>query len=132
MAYMSQEQKKIIAAKLKDVVPKGWKYSLRVCNHSTLYLTIRSAPVDILADLRDKKNIYGDPMMYNEHTEVNRHGLSSYNCPWSDKYREIFQKIYDVMNDGNHDNSDIMTDFFDVGYYAYIQIGTWDKPFKVA
>jgi hypothetical protein len=33
------------------------------------------------------------------------------------------------MNMGNHDNSDIMTDYFDVGWYVDVNIGLWNKPY---
>ena len=48
MAYMSQEHKKEIAQILKTVMPKNWKYSLRVVNHMKLCLTIKSADVDLI------------------------------------------------------------------------------------
>jgi len=35
------------------------------------------------------------------------------------------------MNEGNHDNSDIMTDYFDVGWYISVRLGKWDKPYVV-
>jgi hypothetical protein len=30
-----------------------------------------------------------------------------------------------------YDNSDIMTDYFDVAYYNNINIGKWDKPYEL-
>ena len=48
MAYMNQEKKAKIAAALKTVVPKGWKYSLAVRNHSSIVMNIKSAPVDLV------------------------------------------------------------------------------------
>jgi hypothetical protein len=35
------------------------------------------------------------------------------------------------MNDGNHDNSDIQSDYFDVGWYISINVGRWDKPYEL-
>jgi len=34
-----------------------------------------------------------------------------------------------AMSTGNHDNSDIMTDYFDVGWYSNINIGQYHKPY---
>jgi hypothetical protein len=34
-----------------------------------------------------------------------------------------------AMNDGNHDRSDIQTDYFDVGWYVDVNIGRWNKPY---
>jgi hypothetical protein len=35
------------------------------------------------------------------------------------------------MDIGNHDRSDIQTDYFDVGWYKSVNIGTWNKPYEV-
>lgn len=54
MAYMNQEKKAAIAAELKKVMPPDWKYSLRVQNHSTLVCCIKSAPIDLLAEMQER------------------------------------------------------------------------------
>jgi hypothetical protein len=35
------------------------------------------------------------------------------------------------MNTGNWDESDIQTDYFNVGWYVDVKIGSWQKPYKV-
>ena len=61
MAYMSQENKKSIAVNLKTVIPASWKWSLSVRHHSTLVLTIASAPIDLIAEawknVEDRKRL---------------------------------------------------------------------------
>ena len=42
---------------------------------------------------------------------------------------DILEEIMTIINDGNHDNSDIMTDYFDVGWYWDINVGDWDKTY---
>jgi hypothetical protein len=113
MAYMFPERKAILAAELKKVMPKDWKYSLSVRHHSGIVCTIQSAPVDLVAENggRDDVNVY----WYKEHIK----GESL----------EVIEKIVAALNVGNHDNSDPMTDYFDVGWYVYLQFGKWDKPF---
>jgi hypothetical protein len=32
---------------------------------------------------------------------------------------------------GNHDRSDSMTDYFDVGWYISINVGKWNKPYEM-
>jgi len=32
---------------------------------------------------------------------------------------------------GNHNNTDLMSDYFDVGWYISINVGKWDKPYEV-
>ena len=31
----------------------------------------------------------------------------------------------------NHNNSDVQTDYFDVGWYIEINVGDWEKPYKL-
>lgn len=45
MAYITQEAKKVIAAKLKTIVPNTWKYSLSIDGHSTIAMRVKSSPV---------------------------------------------------------------------------------------
>ena len=122
MAYMSQDHKARIAAELKKVVPKGWKYTLAGRHHSTIVMTIASAPVDLIAaqkriDDHDRKRKY---VQVNErHPEHNFDGA----------LLEIFEKILAALNLDNHDRSDLMTDYFDVGHYVDLNIGRWNKPF---
>jgi hypothetical protein len=54
MAYMNQEKKAVIAAALKAVMPADWKYGLTVQNGMTIVLTIKSAPVDLIAMINAK------------------------------------------------------------------------------
>jgi hypothetical protein len=32
---------------------------------------------------------------------------------------------------GNHDRSDIQSDYFDVGWYVDVNIGSWNRPYEV-
>ena len=125
MAYISQAEKKVIAANLKNVVPKSWKYSVGVDHNSTLVLNLRSAPVDFFGIL--SANGKCDP----DRTYM------SLNHYWMDDHLKgapadvlaTMHAIMDVMNHGNHDNSDSMTDYFDVGWYVDFNIGKWDRPY---
>lgn len=123
MAYMSQEKKKEIHGKLKGVIPKGWKWSLAVRNHSTLCLTIRSAPINLIEEAVGEKGGLS--------LDINHYHLERLYFKNNKSLLELFKKIKATMNDGNFDNSDIMTDYFHVGWYVDIKIGSWDKPFIV-
>lgn len=123
MAYMNQQRKAIIAAALKKVIPAGWKYSLAVKHRSTIVLTISEAPVDLLAEVR---GMVGD----NLPASRGNWGFNPYYLHNQlDASLKLFESIKGAMNVGNHDRSDIQTDYFDVGWYITIQIGKWDKPF---
>lgn len=135
MAYMGQDRKKGIAEELKMVLKgSGLKYTLSVRNHSTLCMKIKSGPVDFIQNYLDmnqknwghvpdklvkEKPTYLDvnPYWYHEH--------------FSGVAKDLLEKILKVMNKGNHDNSDIQTDYFDVGWYVDVNVGEWDKPYQL-
>lgn len=123
MAYMNQELKKQFVKSLSMVVPKDWKYTLRVRNSSTLVFILRQAPVDILQDLKNHNFLLGENAM---HVMLSRSSAIHYLSPGNAK---VFDLIFDALNQGNHDNSDAMTDYFDVGWYVNVTVGEWDNPF---
>lgn len=125
MAYMDQAKKAKIAEALRAVMPASFKYSLSVRNHSTLCLTIRSAPVDILGAIAySEKVTHFGINVYHVERQFKPYGLGM-------ECAALFGRIRDAMNTGNHDRSDVMTDYFDVGHYIEINIGAWNKPFEV-
>lgn len=128
MAYIDQARKTTIHAALKAIIPAGWKWSLAINHHSTLVLTIQAAPVDLIGDIAAPRETR-DPscdMTYVEHWAVNTHYLDR---SFNGERLDLFKRIDDAMNMGNHDNSDLMADYFDVGWYTKITIGRWNKPF---
>lgn len=126
MAYVDQSKKAKIAAALKPVMPKGWKYSLAVRHHSTIVLTITAAPFDLIGSLANSPA--RDPSTIT-HADLNTHYIRE---QFEDEcVADVFEAIKGALDTDNHDRSDIMTDYFDVGHYVDIKIGRWDKPFAV-
>lgn len=125
MAYMDQERKAKLAANLKQVVPAGWKYSLAVRNHSTIVMNISAAPVNLIAAFKPSE--YFNPKTAT-HADVNPYHYEKHFA--DETVSEVFSKIFTALNDGNHDRSDIQTDYFDVGWYVDVNIGRWNKPFQ--
>lgn len=122
MAYMDQEMKAQIAAELKKVMPKGWKYSLGVDDHSTIVLNIASAPVDLLKLAKEAgySSVCG--------VQVNPHYMQEHFK--NAEVGELFGKIKKVLYGcGYYDNSDSQVDYFDTAYYVNVNIGKWNKPF---
>jgi hypothetical protein len=130
MAYMSQDKKAVIQTKLKPILTKyGIKGTLSVRHHSTLVLTIKSGKIDFVTNANqvncDKPNfrpvtsgnIDVNTYWYHEHFD----GIA----------KACLGDIIDAMNSGNHDNSDVQTDYFDVGWYIDVDIGSWNKPYTV-
>lgn len=120
MAYMNQAKKKEIAALLKTFMPKSWKYSLSVDNHSSIVMTIKSAPVDLIA-LNLKKS------------ESTQDCLSINTFYAKDAYEgevgQLIVKIVEALNLNNFDNSDSMSDYFHCGHYVNLNVGRWNQPF---
>jgi len=115
IAYMNQEMKAEIRAELKKVLPKSWKWSLGVKHYSTIVLTISKADVNLLKD----DATYAD---------INTFHLGHH---FSGEVLAVFEKIVKALNLNNHDNSDVMTDYFDVGHYVNLNIGKYNKPFEI-
>jgi hypothetical protein len=135
MAYMSQEKKAQLAPGIKAVLKKfGMKGSISVNNHSTLVCNVSEGPLDIIGNMYEiamKKpdTFYArDKAPKPNHIQVNPYWISE---NYSGKVLQFVQALKDAMDIGNHDRSDIQTDYFDVGWYIDINIGKWDKPFQL-
>lgn len=114
MAYFSKEMKAAIAPKIASLLKEyGMKGSLAIENYSTVVLNLRSGPID-----------FG-----REYTQVNVYHVDRF---YSGKAKEFLLKAVEILNTGNYDNSDIMSDYHDVGHYISINVGRWDKPYVVS
>lgn len=121
MAYMNKEKKAKIVEAVKAVLPKGWKATFAIRHYSTIVCTIRSAPLDL-------KNAF-----HRARDDWDFLTINTYHAEKQCKNKDIadkLEKIIAALNLDNYDNSDIMTDYFDVGHYVDLQFGSWDKPFK--
>jgi hypothetical protein len=114
MAYVSQELKKSLAPKIKGILKQyGLKGTLAVSNHMTLVLNIKSGDIDFASQA--------------PYAAVNTYYIDKH---WSGIAADALNALNLAMNAGNHNNSDIQTDYFDVGWYVDINIGRWDKPYQ--
>lgn len=126
MAYVSQDRKAALAPAIKAVCKKyGIKATLSVYHHSTLCLNISSGKIDFFKHLAPSPYRRGDEGS----VQVNVYHVESH---WMDgEAKDFLKEVLVAMNAGNHDNSDIMTDYFDVGWYCEINVGKWNKPYVV-
>lgn len=109
MAYMNKEMAAEIRNELKAKFPK-FKFSVRVEDHMAIRVAIKSAPIRFVdGDYATLSHMSLDKM----------------------QHAETYKKISDIVNKNNYDNSDIMSDYHDVGYYVRITQGDWnnEKPF---
>ncbi len=134
MAYMSQERKAKLAPAIKAVCKKyGIKASVAVRNSSTLVLNLKGGKIDFIGNSNEVcSNSY---YQMQNGFRPNTSGYCTVNPYWykdhySGKALAFLSEILPVMNDGNHDRSDIITDYFDVGWYIDINIGRWNAPYK--
>ena len=134
MAYMNQERKAERAPAIKAILKKyNVKGSLAVRNHMTLVLNIKSGSVDFIGNFNKtvssdfylsargftpaEKSLDVNPYHYQDH--------------FSGDAKAFMQEVFAVMNGGNHDRSDIQSDYFDVGWYVDVNVGQWNKPYTV-
>jgi hypothetical protein len=122
MAYMSQERKKELAPKIKEILKGyGLKGSLSVRHHSTLVLNISQGGIDFIAEHINGAEITNGYIQVNPFYKNHFNGIA----------QKAIGRLIDAMNIGNHDNSNSQIDYFDVGWYIDINIGSWDKPYKL-
>lgn len=136
MAYMGQDKKKQIVANLKVALKgTGLKYSVGVHNHSTLVLNIKSGPFDFLQNYIDvvgqSPRALAMPHMFEKPTTYLDVNPYWYHEQFSGKCLDVLKKIMTIMNEGNHNRSDIMSDYHDVGWYVDVNVGKWDKPYQL-
>ena len=136
MAYMNQERKQKIAQALKPVLAKyKVKGTLSVRNHMAICLTLKSGPIDFIAN---SNRVCG-----NNHYQVSRGfrvndtGYDQVNPYWfQDHYdgvaKAFLADAFKALKAADYyDRSDAMTDYFDTAYYFDINIGKWNKPYIV-
>jgi hypothetical protein len=111
MAYISTESIAKIRNEIKQRFPAkdGWKISIKKEHYSGVRITILQGPVNFLPE--ESKKI-----------------KSSF---FPDKSSHPYlQQIYNIANSGNHDNSDAMSDYFDVGWYIWLNIGEYGNEYQ--
>ena len=133
MAYMSQEKKAKLAPAIKAICKRyGIKASLAVRNHSTLVLNIKQGRIDFIGNFnniaQNRNTALGPARLAENSIDVNPYWYQEH---FDGRALKFLQEIMPVMNTGNHDNSDIQSDYFDVGWYVDVNIGRWDRPYAL-
>ena len=134
MAYMDQERKARIAVKIKEILKKhGVKGSLST-DRSSISLNLRQGGIDFIANLNETcgADYYqvarGFTAVQDKYHQVNPY---HYEKHFSGQALAFLTEALAALNEGNHNRSDIQSDYFDVGWYVYLNIGKWDKPYVV-
>jgi hypothetical protein len=137
MAYFNQQMKAEKAPKIKAIFKKyGVKGSISVSNHSTLIVTISSGSIDFIGNFNCVAGRTAEWKWKHSGRDFRpvTDGNIQVNHYWMDEHFDgialaCLEELNSVMNEGNYDNSDVQTDYFDVGFYTDINIGKWNKPY---
>lgn len=115
-AYFNQDRKKEKAPKIKKVFQKyGVKGTLGVQHYSTFQINIMSGEIPL-----EEFDGGGD---------INHYWYER-NDKYSKRVKSLFKELLEIANEGNHDRSDSMTDYFDVGWYVDLKVGKHNKPYQ--
>ena len=143
MAYITQEMKKERAAAIKELITTKYadlkvKYTMGITHHSTLRFTIAASTIDfgkiLIEDEKERLERIGgseDYMLYSSKAinwTLNEYFLENV---FSGRILLFLQDVKSCLMAGNHNNSDLMTDYFDVGWYITMKIGRWDRPYRL-
>jgi hypothetical protein len=130
MAYMNQEKKARIAAKLKPILKKyAVKGSLSVRNHSTILLTVKSGQIDFHSDYGRMPGDMGAYADRNTDIQVNPYWFHEH---FEGASKEFLAEVFPVLKSADwYDESDAQTDYFNTAYYVAVNIGKWDKPYTL-
>jgi len=148
--YNSRHSSKDIAALVRDYVKAvhpRWKFSVVKDGHSSIYVHLLEAPIEIFTDdglaryARNQlwRNPYPGTATESEIVEKIKDELANYhiqNWPWYYDYmtneaRQVLSDVQDFVNSYRYDDSDAMYDYFDTNFYPSFYIGKYKRPFKV-
>jgi hypothetical protein len=137
MAYMSQEKKQKIAARVKPILKAyNVKGSLRVRNHSTIVLTVRSGTLDFIHDLvNNRMSLLGEVQLDKDKLrekytlDVNPYWFQEH---YTGRSLAFLSEVFEAMKSADwYDRSDAQVDYFDTAYYVDVNIGDWNKPYAL-
>jgi hypothetical protein len=126
MAYISKADKDAKAVELRALAKEyGIKATVARRHCYTIVLNIQGGKIDFYGALKEVDGNYS-----RDYIQVNPYWLD-------DQFNkgvahDFLTKALEIMNRGNHNNSDAMVDYFDVGWYIDINVGQWNKPYKLA
>ena len=118
MAYVSQNDKKELAVGIKKVLKKyGCKGNIGVKDNMSLYVDVMEGPIDF-------KHTHGDG-----YTQVNTYWIDDH---WSGVAKDFLNELLTEMKGKKYfNNDDIQTDYFCRSHYTDINIGKYNKPYKL-
>lgn len=130
MAYISQDEKKVLAVEIKSVLKKyGMKATIGVSNHSTLVVNIKSGSLDIIGNWFEKQTERHNADQFDkpEYIQVNEFWIDN---QYTGKVKDFLNELVSAMKGENwFDRSDLQSDYFNVKHYTNINVGKWSSPY---
>jgi len=135
MAYVNQERKAQIAAHVKPILKKyGVKGTLAVRHHMTLALNISEGVIDFIGNsnetcARDPYQVARGVQPSRDYIDVNPY---HYDKHFSGTAKQFLDEVMAAMRGPDYfDHSDAQSDYWHCSHYYDINIGRWDKPYKL-
>jgi len=118
MPYLDKNYTKQVRKELKKRYP-DFKFSVRTEDHMSLRVVIREAPFNLLSEDNDSG-----------YEQINHYHIDEF---YEDepKKRKLLNEISSVMMADRHTVSYDMDYGSIPNYYIHLQIGEWDRPFKI-
>jgi hypothetical protein len=130
MAYISQDEKKVLAVEIKSVLKKyGMKATIGVSNHSTLVVNIKSGSLDIIGNWFEKQTERHNADQFDkpEYIQVNEYWIDNH---YTGKVKDFLNELVSAMKGENwFDKSDIQSDYFHIKHYTSVNVGKWSSPY---
>jgi hypothetical protein len=141
MAYITQEMKKELAPAIKSVLKKfGVKGTISINHNTSLNVNIKEGDIDFIGiyNAEAKKQVErGNISWYGRKITTGHYQENPYRVyePY-DRELTIVEKFINELQVAMrgtmyYNNDDIMTDYFDSAYFMGINIGKWNKPYKL-
>ncbi len=114
---------------IKDIsalVKKDLKIEFPDCKFSVTKKEYTGGGSITVALMEAPKNVFAEGIT-EVHSMIGLAGSSQLN----EYGNKIAIRCNEILDSYNFDKSDIMTDYFHVNFYGFVNIGKWNKPFKV-
>jgi len=144
MAYITQEMKRELAPGINNVLKKyGCKGSISTPNRNTLCVTISQGPIDFIGKANKQGKEHSErtgrtfhPIEGSYQENPYRYQVGTHTSLYPDEPLPQADQFLNELRDAMrgtlyYNNDDIMTDYFDSAYFMSIDIGKWNKPYKL-
>lgn len=114
----TKEIAKIVRKQLKEKFPMA-KWSITT-DYSKISVTL----------MEYDKEIVNKEKLTEGYANINHYQIER-NRNLSNEGKALFIFVRDLVQSYNYNDSDVMRDYFDYGFFFDLSIGKWDKPFQV-